>query len=359
MKRPSYDSPSLPITWDRTEYVEGTNEYVVIQPEYKKSIDELYAKARNEALNGNAESLLNVEREFGDNPYELKNILKYWVRGKHSDLHVIPTDSIVFKVDKEAVRRSGMMIPGDSIPDYMHISLKGQRALYKKDLMKLEMLAEANWERPIYIAVSVGSDEHMGLSDYFVLEGLAYRFTPFNKNKTGVSIDTEKMFDNMMHKFKYGGIDKPGIYIDENALRMCYTHRRMFDMLIEQLLKEGKREQAKEALDYAEKMIPAYNVPWDYQNGAVGMATSYYELGETETAEKMMTTMAEKEIQYMTYYLSLDDMRLDISAGEFEYHTAVLDRIISIMEKYESTRVDDLNDTLNELFGIYKQRMGD
>ena len=124
-------------------------------------------------------------------------------------------------------------------------------------------------------------------------------------------------------------------------------------------MKEGKREQAKEALDYAEKVIPAYNIPWDYQNGAVGMATSYYELGETETAEKMMTTMAEKEIQYMTYYLSLDDMRLDISAGEFEYHTAVLDRIISIMEKYDSPRVDDLNDTLNELFGFYKQRMGD
>ena len=359
MKRPSYLSPSLPITWNRTEYVEGVNEYVVIQPEYKKSIDELYAAARKEALNGNAESLVNVEREFGDNPYELKNILKYWIRGKHSDLHVIPTDSIVLKIDKEAVRRSGMLIPGDSIPDYMHISLKGQRALYKKDLMKLEMLAEANWERPIYIAVSVGSDEHMGLSDYFLLEGLAYRFTPFNSKQTGVSIDTEKMFDNMMHKFKYGGIDKPGIYIDENASRMCYTHRRMFAMLIEQLMKEGKRDKAKEALDYAEKVIPAYNVVWDYQNGAVDMASAYYELGEKDTAEKMMSTMAEKEIQYMTYYLSLDDMRLDISAGEFEYHTAVLDRIISIMEKYESPRVDDLNDTLNELFGIYKQRMGD
>ena len=359
MKRPSYLSPSLPITWDRTEYVEGTNEYVVIQPEYKKSIDELYASARKEALNGNTESLINVEREFGDNPYELKNILKYWIRGKRSDLHVIPTDSIVLKVDKEAVRRSGMLIPGDSIPDYMHISLKGQRALYKKDLMKLEMLAEANWERPIYIAVSVGSDEHMGLSDYFMLEGLAYRFTPFNQKETGVGIDSEKMFDNLMHKFKFGGIDKPGIYIDENASRMCYTHRRMFSLLIQQLMEEGKRDKAKEALDYAEKVIPHYNVVWDYQNGAVDMATAYYELGENETAEHMMNMMAEKEIQFMTYYLSLDDWRLDISAGEFEYHAAVLNRIISIMEQYESPRVEELDDTLNELFSIYKQRVGE
>ena len=72
MKRPAYDSPSLPITWDRMEYVEGTNEYVPIQPEYKKSIDQLYAEAEKQALDGNPEALVNVKKEFGDNPYELK-----------------------------------------------------------------------------------------------------------------------------------------------------------------------------------------------------------------------------------------------------------------------------------------------
>ena len=111
MKRPAYDSPSLPITWDRMEYVEGTNEYVPVRPEYKKSIDALYAEAEKQALSGNTEALINVKKEFGDNPYELKNILKYWIRSKNEDLKVIPTDSIVMKVDKEAVRRSGMMIP--------------------------------------------------------------------------------------------------------------------------------------------------------------------------------------------------------------------------------------------------------
>ena len=87
---------------------------------------------REAALDGNPEALVNVKKEFGDNPYELKNILKNWVRNKNQDLKVIPTDSIVIKVDKEAVRRSGMMIPGDSIPDYMHISLKGKRALLQE-----------------------------------------------------------------------------------------------------------------------------------------------------------------------------------------------------------------------------------
>ena len=192
MKRPAYDSPSLPITWERMEYVEGTNEYVPIRPDYKKSIDALYAEAEKQALNGNPEALVNVKKEFGDNPYELKNILKNWVRNKNQDLKVIPTDSIVIKVDKEAVRRSGMMIPGDSIPDYMNISLKGKRALYKSELMMLEMLANANWERPIYMAITVGTDNQLNMREHFIQEGLTYRFTPFDTEALGATIDSER-----------------------------------------------------------------------------------------------------------------------------------------------------------------------
>ena len=115
------------------EYVEGTNEYVPIQPEYKKSIDQLYAEAEKQALDGNPEALVNVKKEFGDNPYELKNILKNWVRNKNQDLKVIPTDSIVIKVDKEAVRRSGMMIPGDSIPRlHAHFAERQTRPLQER-----------------------------------------------------------------------------------------------------------------------------------------------------------------------------------------------------------------------------------
>ncbi|WP_373801898.1 protein O-mannosyl-transferase family, partial [Bacteroides heparinolyticus] len=358
MKRPAYDSPSLPITWDRMEYVEGTNEYIPIQPEYKKSIDQLYAEAEKQALGGNSEALINVKKEFGENPYELKNILKHWVRSpKDDELKVIPTDSIVIKVDKEAVRRSGMMIPGDSIPDYMHISLKGKRALYKSELMMLEMLSEANWERPIYIAVSVGQENQLNMDNHFIQEGLAYRFTPFDTDKTGVKIDSEKMYDNLMNKFKFGGIDKPGIYIDENAMRMCYSHRRIFSQLIQQLMHEGKKDKAKAALDYAEKMIPAYNVPYDWQNGAMQMAEAYYQLGETAKADAIVKALADKSVEYMTWYMSLDDSRFAISIREFEYHWTVLDAEVKIMKQYNSKLVDIYQPKVEELYNMYVERM--
>ena len=362
MKRPAYDSPSLPITWDRVEYVEGTNEYIQIRPEIKKTIDALYAQADS---SGNPEALQNIHNEFGEDPYELKNILKYWVRSDKEGLHVIPTDSIVIKIDKEAIRRSGMKIPealGDSIPDHMNILLRDdngnpKRALYKSELMMLEMLANANWERPMYMAITVGRENQLGMDKHFVQEGLASRFTPFETKKLGATIDSEKMYDNLMNKFKFGGIDKPGIYIDENVMRMCYTHRRVFAQLIEQLMKEGQKDKALAALDYAEKMIPAYNVPYDWQNGAVQMAEAYYQLGQTEKADKIMDALANKAIEYMTWYLSLDDSQFFVSTREFEYHIALLNEELKLMEKYKSKLSENYSGKLDELYGMYISRV--
>ncbi|MDL2247630.1 DUF2723 domain-containing protein [Bacteroides sp. OttesenSCG-928-J23] len=355
MKRPAYDSPSLPITWDRVEYVEGTNEYVAIRPDFlKTTIEPLYAKSLSDSAP--AENQLDVRKEFGDNPYELKNILDKWVR---SDLNVIPTDSIVIKVDKEAVRRSGMKIPqalGDSIPDYMHISLKGKRALYKSELMMLEMLANANWERPMYMAITVGSENQLNMSNHFVQEGLAYRFTPFDTKALGATIDSEKMYDNLMNKFKFGGIDKEGVYIDENVLRMCYTHRRIFTQLVDQLLREGKRDMALNALNYCEKMIPSSNVPYDYQNGALNLAEAYYKLGEKEKGDKIMDYLANKAVEYITWYLSMNDLQVAVSYREIGFHISLLDEEKRIMEQYESDLAAGYSSTLDKLYEVFVAR---
>ena len=169
MCRPAYDSPALPITWNRLEYCSGTNEYVEVRPEAKEEVLALYAESPEAA-----------KAEFGDEPFELKNILKNWVRSKNPDLLFIPTDTLYLTIDKEAVKKSGMMMAADSIPDKMVISLKGKRSLYKGDLMMLEMIANCNWTRPIYVATTVGQDNYMNLGDNFVQEGLVNRITPFS-----------------------------------------------------------------------------------------------------------------------------------------------------------------------------------
>jgi hypothetical protein len=355
MKRPAYDSPSLPITWDRVEYAEGTNEYVQIRPDLMKQVEQLYAQADT-----NPETKYDVRKEFGDNPYELQNILRNWVRSDKEGLRVIPTDSIVMKIDKEAVRRSGMSIPaalGDSIPDYMHISLKGKRVLYKHELMMLEILANTNWERPVYIAITVSAENKLNMDNHFVQEGLAYRFTPFETKALGATVDSEKMYDNLMNKFKFGGIHKKGIYIDENVMRMCYTHRRIFMQMVNQLLKEGKNEKALKALDYCEEMIPAFNVPYDFQNSALSMSEAYYELGEKEKADRIMDALANKSVEYVIWYLTMNDLQLVISSREIQTHLALLEEYIHIMEDNGSDLYENYSTRFAELRSMYLMRV--
>ena len=295
MKRPAYNSPSVPITWSRLDFCSGTNEYVSVEPEAKKQILDFYKQDPE-----------NAKKQFGDEPFELKNILKNWVRSKNPDMHFIPTDTLYVTIDKEAVKKSGMMMASDSIPDKMVISLAGKSALYKGDLMMLEMLAQCNWTRPLYVALTVGEENYMNLGDNFVQEGLVNRITPFTTNKPGAkNFDTEKAYHNIMTRFKFGNLKQKGLYIDETTMRMCYTHRRLLGQTALQLIAEGKKQKAINILKKADVEIPTYNVPLDYLNGGIDMARGWLMTGQKAKGKEYVEAIWKNASQYLNYYLSL------------------------------------------------------
>ena len=320
MRRPAYDSPSVPISWSRLEYCSGTNEYVSIDPEMKQAVLDFYAEDPETA-----------KKQFGDDPFELKNILKYWVRSKNPDLHVIPTDVIYMTIDKEAVRKSGMMMATDSIPDRMTISLKGKSALYKGDLMILEMLSQCNWERPIYVAVSVGDENYINLGDNTITEGLVYRITPFTTNKEGAkNFDTKRTYDNVMHRFKFGGASTKGVYLDETVMRMCYTHRRIMARLATQLVSEGDDKKAAEVLRYTEKVLPAYNIPHSYTSGSLDMARAWAAMGNNKEAMKLIDQLWKNSTQYVTWYVNLDSQQFALSEDSCYMHIYILNQLLQL-----------------------------
>ena len=102
---------------------------------------------------------------------------------------------------------------------------------------------------------------------------------------------------------------------------------------------------------------PAYNVSYDWQNGAVQMAEAYYQLGQTDKADEMMKALADKAIEYLTWYLSLDNNRFMISTREFEYHWAVLDAEVKAMKKYNSKLTETYEPKVEELYNMYADRM--
>ena len=362
MKRPAYDSPALPINWSRLEYCAGTNEYVTVEPALKESVKALYETYPEEA-----------RKMFGDNPYELKNVLKYWVRNDitkeqkevmkillgDSDTHVIPTDTVYVTIDKEAVKKSGMLMAADSIPDRMVISLKGKRALYKGDVMMLELIANCNWTRPIYVALTVGEENYMNLGDNFVQEGLVNRITPFTTNAPGAkNFDTKRTYDRMMHKFRFGGLDTPGIYLDETVMRMCWTHRRAFVNLAMNLVNEGDDKKAAKVLAYLDKNIPEYNVPVNYQSGSLDEACVYAHLGQKQKAMDMFKKLFDNSYQYAAWYCSLEDMRFLSAQRDALLHFYIMNQILveanDINEKWAKAQ----QVRMNGLLQLYRSKGG-
>ena len=358
MVRPAYDSPSLPITWNRLEYCAGTNEYVQVDPSLKEQVLQLYRESPEEA-----------KKQFGDEPFELKNVLKYWVRSKVKDFHVIPTDSVFVTIDKEAVKRSGMMMASDSIPDRMVISLKGKSALYKGDLMMLELVANTNWERPIYVATTVGQENYMNLGEHFVQEGLANRITPFRTHYTdergnlvpmeGISdFDTEKVYDNVMNKYKYGNVRQEGIYLDETVTRMCFTHRRLLSNLAMSLINEDKTDQAKKVLDKCEQELPAYNVPHDYASGSLDLARAYNLTGQKEKAQQLVDQLWKKSQQYLQWYCSLDGYRFDGSQRDCMINIYVMNQLVDLQASIDEKKGAQKDQQLEGLIQLYHSKGG-
>ena len=278
MVRPAYNSPSLPIAWKRAEYVDdGKHGYFPIVD--RKAELDAFKKAHPN----------------GPDPYELTYIMDNYVRTKQ----IFPTDSVVVKVNKQNVINQGITVPaGMEIPDHISLSLKwAGRGMSRKQVMIYEMLARNNWKRPIYMSVTLGAENYAGLQDYFCLEGLAYRLTPF---KLGQSrIDTDKMYTNLMKRFKYGNVAMPGIFLDETNLRMAQTLRRMFSILVERLLNEGKKDKALAALRMCEKVLPEATVPYEYAD--VDLATLWFHAGDKANAARVAKEVARQNWQYLNW----------------------------------------------------------
>ena len=348
MKRPAYDSPSVPITWPRIDFCSGTNDYIEVRPAMKQQLLDFYREYPKEA-----------RAAFGDEPFEVKNIMKYWVRSKDNDTHVIPTDTLYITIDKEAVRRSGMMMASDTIPDRMVISLAGKRAIYKNDMMMLEMLAQCNWERPLYVATPVGSDNYMNLGDNFVQEGLAYRITPFNTKAPGAkNFDTEKVYNNVMNRFKWGGLDKPGLYIDETVMRMCYTHRHLLAQLAMQLIAEGQNAKAEKVLRKAEKVLPEYNVPYTFLSGAADMARAYALIDKKADAARILNKVWADAKSYADYYLQLTGSRFMMSQNDVLRQLYIMQNIADITQACDHSLADQRLKTVNALYAVYQAKGG-
>ena len=329
MVRPAYDSPALPITWERIYYTDnGKHIYYPIRPEYRRELDAI--KAANPDVN----------------PYEVSYLIDHYA--KRHEGGFIPTDSMVVKVNKQAVIESGMYLPygPDSIPDYMPISLKeikrAKGGLYRADLMIYEMLAHADWKRPMYMSVTLGNENFAGLQNNLILEGLAYRITPFNYGNMDM-VDVEKMYDNMVNRFKYGNVSDDNVYLDETIRRMSATHRRMLSLLAREFLWRNDKARALEVLKFSKKMIAPNNTPYTEQS--MDLAMLWLDAGDKTEAAEAARAQLDYDIQYLQYLGSLKPGMIN------SYASTIYGLVYSFIQNLQV-----LEDSGDKSFAEYEQK---
>ena len=307
MRRPAYLSAPLPISWKRADYAEGVRSVVRLEDKVSGPID-------------------------------LKTALQFLLQQEGTASNdVIPCKKFKVPVNIDNLIKQGAITEADrdKIAPEMIIDLSNKRYLTKSEVMILEMIAQNNWERPIYFAVTVGSEMHLGMTRNFQLEGLAYRIVPYKEAGSQGVVSSRHMYENMMNHFRFGGIDNPSIYLDENSARMCRAHRQMFDSLIEQLLKEGEKEKALKALDYCMEQIPGSTLPHNYASSS--FVSYYYQLGQKEKAQQLSDEIGARAEDNLRYLNTLNLQQRCSASDEITRNLAAIQQLAFAAEKYNIT----------------------
>jgi hypothetical protein len=311
MKRGAYKSMPLPISWKAQDVVAGKNEVVAVD----SLMPQLDVKTASDFMLSTDPQTKNEGESF------------------------IPTNHLFLPIDAQQVVKSGTLPMARAAEIIPQIDFTLGRRLTKSEFMIIEMLKENNWKRPIYFAVTVGDDYYMGLNDHFELTGLAYQIMPIGVKGAGSGVNTDEMYNNMMTKFKYGGIENPKVYLDENILRMCRTHRMMFAQLVGALVSEGDFARAKKALDYCAKVIPGKTVRHDYIS--TQLAEMYYKVGESAKGNAIMDAVAKDCVENLNWYLSLNSSRQNSVSNRIGHNLAVMNQVLRICDEAKQKTITD------------------
>jgi hypothetical protein len=287
MDRKAYESEPVKMTLKKEQYQQGSRDIVY-----------LYDMTR-----GNADLTEAIKFLADDNLQK-----KYRPAGVPEEIYFLPQHKFILAVDSQLVFQNGTVKPEMASRFTPEIQWEISRGyLTKNHVMALDFLASNNWERPICYAITVGDENYTGLDDYFEMQGMAYRVVPALTEDSisfAGGMNADVMFDNMMNKFKWGGINNPNVYLDENCTRMIANMRNNFGSLANLLIKQGKTEKADKVIEKCIELFPNEKIKFDLY--MVTFVDSYYKMGDVDKAEKLADIILENTIQDFEYFLSLD-----------------------------------------------------
>ncbi|PKP51081.1 MAG: DUF2723 domain-containing protein [Bacteroidetes bacterium HGW-Bacteroidetes-1] len=331
-----YESDRLPLTLSPDQYNKGVNEYTPV-----------------------------LERVAG--PVELKEVVNFVADERDQTkvplqsgekINYFPTRKLKITIDKEAVIRSG------TVPESMHHLIVdviewevSQNALYKNDLMLLDLIASNNWERPIYFANPNSVSKVFNVDKYCHMDGVVYKFMPvlapeYYRNMGGVYADGS--YDLLVNKASWGNLHDPKVTVDRESFRNAALAKQSYMRLAQALLNQGKADSAVVALDKSLEFFPHEKIPFDYF--MLPWIDIYFEAGTPEKATALMRTLADRYIDDLRYYKGLKSEFASYYDRNTQEAMAVIQRLSEVAKQHKQTELQkEMEDALSanlKLFGM-------
>ncbi len=338
MVHKAYDSDPVPFSLTQDQYRQGTRDVVLFH---------------DRGVKGNIPVKDLIEFVKSDNRADQLEV------ATGTFYNYFPTKNVSVPVDSATVVNNGTVSKADAgrIVKSIDWTLTGQY-VQKNDLMVLDLLAHNNWKRPIYFAATAPASSYLNLAPYLQLEGLAYRLVPIKQNETEGQQETrvaaDIMYNNVMdpNKFKWGGMDKQGVYLDDVFLRSCALNvRQRMGSLASELVTEGKKDKAIKVLDKCVEVTPEFNVPYD--GTMFSIVLGYYQADAFAKANVLAKKLFNNSEANINYYYSFKGKKRAEFGSDVERSQEIIERLVYITEMFKQT---DLNKEFSTRYGEMMQR---
>ena len=222
----------------------------------------------------------------------------------------LPVSKITVPVNKANAIKYGIVNAkdADKIIDNLTINIKSS-SLFKNNLMMLSMMANYNWDRPIYFSGGGVSDPEntFFMNDYLLNAGLSYKlvpiYTPFGKGGIIGASDNDMLL-RTFNSYKWSGYNNPDASFSLTERNYTSSYRNTAVRLADDLLAAGRKKEAIQVLDKVMQEIPALS-QYDIGYGVSRIAGLYVKAGEDKKGEKLFAHVRKHANQKINFYESL------------------------------------------------------
>jgi len=335
MKMQAYTSDPLPVSLPKKLYYDGVNNQVAV-----------YERVKEPAT---AKEVINFINSDND-------VSKLTLYGE--EIYYIPTRTVRIPVDAAKVIANGTVRAedADKIVPYIDIKLEGSWIL-KSQLMVLDILANNNWDRPIYFVTGYHNDA-LGLEEYFQLEGLAYRLVPVkSENKSWFEYgrtDTDILYDNVMNKFTWRGANDPDVWLDYYHKRTLTVvrSRLIYTRLANDLSAKGDMARANEVLERCMEVLPVSTIGYDIYCSDI--ISAWFKAGNKEKAVSMTKELTDYYFERTGYLLGQKPLIANYADQEIAQGLQIVSQVMQVCyNNGEATLAEELNGRFSELYTKY------